>query len=117
MNNFCPFVKAWKSEQIYAGMNFLPQDFNDHPTIIQEIKNVDFPNLKVIYLTSNQIESLEGLNRIHIPLLMKLNLSKYGKYEGQNFISSIAEFKKVNWKKMETIECGKTKIIKGETLY
>ena len=48
---------------------------------------------------------------------MKLNLGKYGKYEGQNFISSIAEFKKVNWKKMETIECGKTKIIKGETLY
>ena len=69
MSEVCQQVKEWKVEELHLRKCGFYLDNNQIPTILQEIKDVRFPNLKAILLRGNMIESLEGLNRIVLPKL------------------------------------------------
>ena len=52
------------------------QDTNSEPQILKQISEVEFPSLKLITLIKNNIRSIEGFTKVHMPSLAKLNLSK-----------------------------------------
>ena len=45
------------------------QENNKNMGILKELKNIQFCNLKVLYIFGNDIESIEVLIRIKMPLL------------------------------------------------
>ena len=45
---------------------------NKCPTIVKEVMEVIFPHLFLLKLSGNEIESIEGLNRIYMPALEQL---------------------------------------------
>lgn len=42
---------------------------NKRETILRELSNIGFPQLKIILAESNAIESIEGLHQIRMPAL------------------------------------------------
>ena len=48
---------------------------NDHKSILKEISNICFPQLKTLYIYGNGIESIEELSQISMPNLELLSLS------------------------------------------
>ena len=42
--------------------------------ILQTIKEVRFPNLKTLFVGDNNVESVEGLNRVYLPQLKFLGI-------------------------------------------
>ena len=52
---------------------------NKYPDIGQKIHKIMFPHLQSLSLNGNMIESIEGLNRIFMPELTKLFISKNDK--------------------------------------
>ena len=69
MKEVCPLIKEWKVKRLSASKYTFYTGSNWCPTILHQIKEVMFPHLKKILLSGNEIESVEGLNRIHLPLI------------------------------------------------
>ena len=69
MDEVCPLVKEWKVEVLWLGKYTLYLDYNQSPTILATMKEVRFPNLTKINLRWNNIESVEGINRIYLSKL------------------------------------------------
>ena len=69
MPEICPLIKEWEAEKLFLGLNELS-------TIIKEISQIAFPDLKELSLHQNKISSIEGLSRINMPLLRSLGFSK-----------------------------------------
>ena len=51
-------------------------DFNKKPNIIQDILAPKYPNLTILYLGDNNINSVELLANLDSPMLQRLFLSK-----------------------------------------
>ena len=77
MDEVCLLIKEWRIKYLHFGKDFFNLDVNRSLTILKEIQEVRFPNLQWIYLRDNLIESVEGLNQIHLPQLERLYLSTY----------------------------------------
>ena len=68
MNEVCPLIKEWKTDQLSA-------DRNRNGGILKEIHDIHFPCLKSLYLGKNDIQSIECMSRIDMPSLSTLSLS------------------------------------------
>ena len=77
MNQVCPLIKEWKTETLNLSKRVLESEWNHFPTILREIKEVRFPDLKQICLSKNSLESVEGLNKIRLPKLEKFWISTF----------------------------------------
>lgn len=55
---------------------FIKEEQNKNKAMIKEIVNIYFQELKFVELSGNEIESVEGLNRIMIPHLSSLSLCR-----------------------------------------
>ena len=53
------------------------QGNNNSRTILKEISFISFPNLKLLSIPKNKITSIEGMCRIHIPVLEHLYISNF----------------------------------------
>ena len=51
------------------------QEYNQIPTIIPRISEIKFPFLRFIKISGNAIETVEGLSRVHMPKLERINMS------------------------------------------
>ena len=68
MDEVCPLIKEWKVEWLYLSKYvWYEVSIESPPMILRIIKEVRFPNLKIIFLSQNKIESVEGLNKINLP--------------------------------------------------
>ena len=75
MDEVCPLIKEWRTTNLKLCKYACDLDENSLPKILRQIKEVKFPNLQDIFLIGNLIESVEGLNRIHLPKLENLFIS------------------------------------------
>ena len=66
------------------------QGYNNSPTILISMREIDFPSLKRIYLPKNNVESVEIFCRVRMPVLEEFNL-------GLNHVVSIDNVRKANW--------------------
>ena len=69
---------------------------NKYPPILKDISDVRFTQLALLALQDNSIESIEGLCRIHMPLLHSLGLER-------NCVSSIRSMRKQNCLKLSKL--------------
>ena len=51
-------------------------DKTQEPRMIRHLQNISFPNLGYMTLGKNDLESIEGLASIHLPLLMEISVGK-----------------------------------------
>ena len=65
--------------------------------MFKSIKDVSFPCLEVLFLRNNNIESIEGLNRIYMPHLKTLIICKPTNIKAENRINTVTDLKKANW--------------------
>ena len=103
MEEVCPLIKEWKLNQLSIGKFAFHLGSNKCPTTLRQIKEVRFPNLIGIDVRGNIIESVEGLSRVHLPKTQKLMDQYICKYLDNNKISSIADFRKVEWSNISLI--------------
>ena len=66
----CSIIKEWKVEFLQTRKYVL--GWNECSKILQQIKEVIFPCIQTINIEGNEIDSMEGFNRIHLPLLERL---------------------------------------------
>ena len=52
-------------------------DHNNRATIVKEIDHIHFTSLTYLQLSTNNIESIEGLPSVRMPQIKALNLSTY----------------------------------------
>ena len=69
MDEICPLIKEWRVRKLYLCKYVCYEDNNELPTIFRGMEEVKFPNLQYMDLVGNEIESVEGFNRIHLPKL------------------------------------------------
>ena len=69
-------------------------DGNHHPEILKSISLINFPSLKTLYLYENEIESIEGIHRIGMPLIQILDL-------GANKLTSMKSGRKGHWPQLK----------------
>ena len=74
----------------YSAVQLAYSGNNQHQSILKDIETISLPNLKVLLLYSNEIESVEAIHRIHMPSLQELNLIN-------NKLVCIKGFRKANW--------------------
>lgn len=60
--------KSGKSIHSISVLNPLSLDKKDFPKIVSFIKDIQFPNLKKIYMIGNGLETIEPLCRIQMKL-------------------------------------------------
>ena len=65
--------------------------------------DVAFPDLMVIRLRENYIESIEGFHRTQIPKLRELWISRCAIDEDYNYLSSVKDFRKANFPHLSKI--------------
>ena len=65
-------------------------DNNGEPRIIIQISHIKFPSLTMIRFYKNDIESIEGLNKVEMPVIKDFSLST-------NRICWVTDLKKINW--------------------
>ena len=90
MGEISQHIKEWKITELHLGTVALIAGENKHPRILREISEIRFPNLEIISLLANDLESVEGLSRVYMPNLKSLGFSK-------NNICCIREFRKSVW--------------------
>ena len=73
------------------------------PKMIKDISEVKFPYLYEISLSGNNIESIEGLSRIDMPLISQVYLSKNRLEKGNNEISQMTNVRKAPWPNLNRI--------------
>ena len=78
----------------------------------QDIKNIDFPILRYLYLSYNQIETIEGISRVNLPALEEIYLSKYDNTEGFNKINKINSIRKTHMPILHQVLIRKSLFIK-----
>lgn len=69
---------------------------NKNPLILKDISEVRFTNLALLALQDNNIESIEGLCRIYMPLLHSFGLER-------NCVHSIRNMRKQNSLKLRKL--------------
>ena len=76
MINIIPLIKNWEIRELGFADQFY--DVNEvKGKVVVLIQEINFPYLQTINLVSNELESLEGLHRIHMPSLQSLHLGKF----------------------------------------
>ena len=75
MDKVCPLIKNWKAKMLELRKYSFYLGLNESPTILQSIREVRFPELTLINVQGNNIESVEGISRIHFPKLTGLWIS------------------------------------------
>ena len=70
-----------------------------NPKVLKSIEHIGFPNLKLMCLYRNNLESIEGLNQINMPLMESLGV-------GQNNIISIKDLRKGHWRNLNNLFLG-----------
>ena len=68
-------IEVWRIWELQACTYHLILDSINQSAILREIQHISFPILKKIDLWRNQIESIEELCRMDMPVLEYLNLS------------------------------------------
>ena len=69
-------------------------DLNQHPGILQSISLINFPILKTLNLSGNEIESIESIHRLGMPLISDLDL-------GRNNLTCIRSGRKAHWPQLK----------------
>ena len=67
ISHICPLIKEWKMSHLGISQKSFMIDSNKN--IFSEIKEISFPHLLNLNLTGNKTGSLEGFNRISMPML------------------------------------------------
>ena len=68
-----------------------------HPLLLKTISTIKFPNLTVMNLYENKIETIEGIHRTEMPILKQLYISYYRNKIDYNNLFSIEDLRKGNW--------------------
>ena len=55
---------------------YIDEGNNRHPTILKEIRHIQFASLKLLNLGNNRIASIEGIESLMMPQLEELYLCK-----------------------------------------
>ena len=100
---------AMESRNSLDKFPFSYSDYNNNSSITKAISEIEFPNLRMIFLYGNNIHSVETLSRIRMPTLCFLGI-------GHNFINFVNELSKGNWS-LEKIYLSKNGNIKEKTKY
>ena len=74
MAECCSMVHEWRAVKLWISKNDNDTDKNYCPRVLMEIHQISFPHLQWIDVEKNNIESIEILSRIHLPLLERLHL-------------------------------------------
>ena len=62
----------------------------------REIVHISFPSLQELYFYKNEIDTMEGISRIQIPILRKLGLSNsFNNKIDTNQITSVQEYEEI----------------------
>ena len=77
MKRVCPLIKEWRSNELNFRISTFDLDLNKSPKILQEIKKIKFPNLKMMNLRANKIQSLEGFHQIRLSRLQRLYIGTF----------------------------------------
>lgn len=73
---------------------------------MKEISHINFTKIKMLDVSFNNIDSIEGLNRIHLPTIEVLHLSKFLFNSDNNEIAFFQELKKVQFPKLTELRIG-----------
>ena len=68
-------ISEWQVENLSIGNRLTNTGFIQDPRIIKEIQDIHFSHLTSLFLVKDRIESIEGMNRIWMPMLKNLDLS------------------------------------------
>jgi hypothetical protein len=82
-------------------------EYNFRSTLVQEIAHIDFTALTVLELGGNEIESVEGLARVHMPHIGIVGLSTYSDNIANNNITSVGVMRKAAWPGLASLGIGK----------
>lgn len=75
-----------------------------HPSILKEIGHIDFADLQYLKISGNGLESIEGINRIWMPVLKELWMHhELSDKQKKNFITSIDSLRKANLPLLEVL--------------
>jgi hypothetical protein len=66
--------QPWEVQKLYLSKDADNVDENQRPTIVKELEHIHLLSLNVLFLWGNQIQSIEGLARLHMPFVEELNL-------------------------------------------
>ena len=77
MGEACQLIRIWKASGLWICKNFYNLDRNKEKRILKEIEGIEFPHLQILDLEGNELESVEGLNRMFFPQLKELVLSNW----------------------------------------
>jgi hypothetical protein len=69
-------------------------DNNNRTTLVKEIAHIHFTALTELYLGGNRIGFVEGLARVHMPLIEAVGLSTYSDSINYNNITSVGVMQK-----------------------
>lgn len=90
------------------------EDDNCHSSIIMDISKTNFINLKIIDLSNfmiktvkNNIESIEQLQFMNMPLLEELHLGKTSNNLGENNITKVSALNKCAWNSLKCLDLGR----------
>ena len=97
MHEICPLIKKWKISSLIVGTYCQNTERNHAPYIIKEIEDINFTNVKRVFLFHNNIASIEGICRIYIPTLKYLSFSKCFIILVGNEIISVSPIRKGFW--------------------
>ena len=118
MPKICTLIKEWRISELWATCySFLHSDISDGSFIPRQIEEIYFPNLKVLSIIHNKIESIEGFHRTQLPVLERAYLGKNSLDEGYNHICFAADFKKENWFKLKTLAISSNIIPSGIDIF
>ena len=99
----CQMVEEWPVKIFSISKSVVIKTVTS--TICKDIQPIRFPNLKNIFLLNNGIDSVEGLNRMAVPLLEMLVLSI-------NDLAQVHDLMKVHLSRLKTLLLRNFMIIK-----
>ena len=110
MKDVCAFISEWKIEELWASSNQIS-------TTLQEISTIKFPKLKKLSFSFNKINSIEGINKIYMPVLEQIYLSTNLLKEDNNEITFVTDLKKENFPSLTALAISGQKIKDGSSLF
>ena len=90
----CINIQQWEVEQLRLCNQNLNEGENQHPSIIKDIRLISFPQLRILNLSQNKIESVEGVPRMWMPRLQELYICTFFVNAGENRITRVKDLRK-----------------------
>ena len=112
MDKIAPKLKEWKVSAFWQSKFQSHAAGNNEKNLIKQIEGIHLPNLKGLVIYQNEIETVEPLARMHLPLLEILSFRKQCINKAKNNIRRVRPLAKANYPLLKVFAFRKRGIIK-----